>query len=153
MSIFVYGNAARELEVLPAQTKKRLAEKEEYEARRRRAVRIARKRRAVAKQRLKIAVLTAISAVLFTGMIVMALNGTVQNNKLMGQISSLEAEYAELQAQNNFKEYDIKKSVDLNTVIKEATDGLGMVRASADQIVTYKAKEAEYIQLVAERSK
>ena len=153
MSIYVDGSSAIQIEEEPL--KKTLTPRQEealrQEKKRRQAIRAQRQRQIQARKRLKNAVLAVFAAAVFVGLIVIALNGTVKNNELMNQIGHLEAEYSELQAQNNSKEYDIKKSVDLNTVIKVATEELGMVRSSAGQIINYSTIDTEYIQQVAER--
>lgn len=149
MSIYVDGSTAYQIKDEPL--KKTLTPRQEEELKRRKAIRAAKVRKAEAKRRMKIAAFgTAVGAV-FVMLIVMTLNGTVKNNELMNQIGHLESEYSELQAQNNSKEYDIKKSVDLNTVIQVATDELGMVRSSAGQIINYSTIDTEYIQQVADR--
>lgn len=149
MSIYVDGSSAYQIEEAPL--KKTLTPRQEEELRRRKAARAARVRKAQDVRRRR-AILTGVTvAAVFVALIVMMLNETVKNNELMNQISHLEYEYSELQAQNNSKEYDIKKSVDLNTVIRVATDELGMVRSSAGQIINYSTIDTEYIQQVADR--
>ena len=148
MSIYVDGSAARQLETEPV--RKELTEREKAELRRKRAAAVRREQRQQRKQTIMKVLVTAPIAMILIGMVLITLNGTIKSNELMDEISSLESEYSELQAQNDSKEYDINRSVDLGTVVQVATEELGMVRSSAGQIITYKTSESEYIQQMAE---
>jgi len=141
MSIYVDGSSAIQLDDEPVK-RFRTPEEEERE-RRKRARRLEEKRRAQAIVRMKRAALGVAAAAVAVALIVVMLNGMVRNNQLSSQISKLESQYSELNAQNNSKEYDIKRSVDLNTVIRVATEELGMERASAGQIINYKTADSE----------
>ncbi|MCF0142404.1 MAG: hypothetical protein HUJ75_03395 [Parasporobacterium sp.] len=83
-------------------------------------------------------------------MIFMILTLSVQNNQLNRDINSLEAQIEELSARNDSKEYDMNSSVDLNEVIKIATEELGMQRANPSQIRTYSSSSSEYVKQIAE---
>ncbi len=77
------------------------------------------------------------------------LDESARANTLAKQVAGLERDLAELTEQNNSREYDIKKSIDLNQIIKVATEDLGMVRGSSEQVVMFDASDGEYIQQVA----
>lgn len=148
MSIYVDGNAARKIEEIPRQHP---LDEEERARRRRKAQAQAKREQALQRQRSLIraaAVMVIASVSLF--LVISLLNGSVKSNTLMTEISSLEKEYNTIASQNDSKEYDINRSVDLNTIIKTATEEYGMVRGSVDQIITYRADDSEYIQQLAE---
>lgn len=143
MSIYVDGNTVRKTE--PEY------EDHELEAERsRRAALRARQARKAESQKRRIRTAVGVVAVVMVLLIaMMMLTEVVKNNSLTSQINSIEAELAELTAQNDSREYDINRSVNMNTVIKVATEELGMVRGNASQIVTYENSDSEYIQQVA----
>lgn len=148
MSIYVDGNAARKLEEEPL-VRERISQ-EERERRRRKAQAQAKRERAVQRQRSLIraaAVMMVASVSLF--LVISLLNGSVKSNALMTEISQLEREYNTIASQNDAKEYDINRSVDLSTIIATA-ESYGMERGNVDQIITYRTDDSEYIQQIAE---
>lgn len=148
MSIYVDGNAARKLEEEPL-VRERISQ-EERERRRRKAQAQAKRERAVQRQRSLIraaAVMMVASVSLF--LVISLLNGSVKSNALMTEINQLEREYNTIASQNDAKEYDINRSVDLSTIIATA-ESYGMERGSVDQIITYRTDDSEYIQQIAE---
>ena len=149
MSLYVDGNAARKIE--PELPEIELTEEEQKRRRRRKALAQAKaQQRARAQAALiRTAVILAVSAVVMF-LLITALNGTVKTNELTTEIKSLESDYEKLLNQNDSKEYDIDRSVDLNMIIKTATEEYGMVRGSVDQIITYQPDDTEYIQQMAE---
>ena len=90
------------------------------------------------------------SVAVLVALCVVMLSMVVKNSDLNTQISDLETEWEELRSQNDSKEYDMNVSVDLNYVVKVATEELGMVRSTAGQIHTYDSSDAEYIKQLAE---
>lgn len=149
MNIYVDGNAARQLE---EEVPKRLRlDDDERERRRRKAAAQAKREAAVRRQNgfIRAAVGLMIATVsLF--LVISLLNGSVKSNALMTEIRSLESEYNTIVSQNDSKEYDINRAVDLNTIITTATEEYGMVRGNVDQIITYRTDDSEYIQQIAE---
>jgi len=91
-----------------------------------------------------------LAAVLLVALCVTMLTITGENNGLKNEINKLETQVADLKSQNDSKEYDLNSLVDLDYVIKVATEQLGMVRSTAGQIRTYNSSESEYVQQVAE---
>lgn len=71
------------------------------------------------------------------------------NGTLSDDVYDLEKQIEELTVFNDAREYEINASVDLNEVIRVATEELGMVRSSQAQVVTYSVKNSEYLQQVA----
>ena len=112
------------------------------------------KQRAAAKRRAKLklqkVVAIAASAVIIIGMSMLYLSSVVQNNDLVRNIGILEAQLDDLKAKNDAREFEINSSVDLNHVIQVATEELGMIRGTTEQIRTYDTSNSEYIQHLAE---
>ena len=148
-AIYVDGSSARQLEINPEG--KELTEDEQERRRRRRLAAQARQRRRT-QRRVRAFVITSAVAtsVVMVFLVVAMLNGTVRTNELSAEIKTLESTYDTILSQNDSKEYDIDRAVDLTTIIKTATEKYGMVRGSSEQIVTYKADDSEYIQQMAE---
>ena len=148
MNIYVDGNAARQLEEMP----RRLYIDEDERERKRRKARALEKREAAVRRQnsfIRAAAGMMIASVMLF-LVILLLNGSVKSNALMTEIGALEKEYNTIVSQNDSKEYDINRSVDLNTVIRTATEEYGMVRGNVDQIITYRADDSEYIQQLAE---
>lgn len=148
MNIYVDGNAARQLEEEP---RRMYIDEDERERKRRKARALEKRAAAVRRQNSFIraaAGMMIASVMLF--LVIVLLNGSVKSNALMTEIGLLEKEYNTIVSQNDSKEYDINRSVDLNTVIRTATEEYGMVRGSVDQIITYRTDDSEYIQQLAE---
>ncbi len=75
---------------------------------------------------------------------------TIQDyNASLSAVSAKESEIDDLTIYNDALEYEINSSVDYEHIIQVATEDLGMVRASASQVVTYGSNDSEYIQQVA----
>ena len=119
-------------------------------SRARRLTAAARERRLVARLKVYKALAMAAAVAFVLVLIIAVLGGSVESNELTRDIRNLENQLSELTVQNDSKEYDIISSVDINTVIKVATEELGMVRGSADMIIGYDADGGEYIMQVAE---
>ena len=66
-------------------------------------------------------------------------------NKVSDSIISMEKSIETLKAQNDAVEYEIDSSVDMNTIIKTATEELGMVQVNEDSIRFYTSTEGEYM--------
>lgn len=148
MNIYVDGNAARQLEEVP---RRLYIDEDERERKRRKAKALEKREAAVRRQNSFIraaAGMMIASVMLF--LVILLLNGSVKSNALMTEIGVLEKEYNTIVSQNDSKEYDINRSVDLNTVIRTATEEYGMVRGNVDQIITYRTDDSEYIQQIAE---
>lgn len=107
--------------------------------------------RKVSRQKKMISVfLTGIAAVLLVALCITMLTIAGENNGLKTEISRLESQVSELKSQNDSRQYDLNSAVDLNYVVKVATEELGMIRSTSGQIRTYSTAESEYIQQVAE---
>ncbi len=105
----------------------------------------------VHRQKVLLAATAALAAiVLLVALCVVMLNISGENSGLKKEISALESSVSELKNQNDSKEYDLNCSVDLNYIVKVATEEMGMERSSSGQIRTYNSSASEYIQQVAE---
>ena len=148
MDIYVDGNTARQLD---EETPRRLRIEEEERERRRRKAQAQRKREAALSR--QYALIRAAAGLMIAAvslfLVISLLNGSVKSNALMTEISGLEKEYNTIVSQNDSKEYDINRLVDLNTII-ETAKGYGMVQGKVDQIITYRTDDSEYIQQIAE---
>ncbi|MFQ9511096.1 MAG: hypothetical protein ACLRZ7_09340 [Lachnospiraceae bacterium] len=60
-------------------------------------------------------------------------------------MEKLETEYNQLVSDNDALKAKIDASVDLNYIFKVATEELGMVYPSKDQVVNYDRVESEYV--------
>lgn len=153
MSIYVGGSEAPKLDTPERQAikqQKRLRMQQERLTEMKKAQRAAAEKRRNRQLAIRNAVFVGFSvAVLIISAISMvSLMNT--NTNLKGEINSLEARYDDIKTQNDSKEYDINNFVDLNAVIKIATEELGMTRSSANQIITYQPSQTEYIQQLAD---
>lgn len=145
MSIYVNGSEALELEPSRQMTREEMIRRE-----RRRKAALARAEKERKKKRIKRGVALGAVILVTIAAVIINLNCTLRNSQLASEISSLESQYSDLKAQNDSKEYAINQYVDIKEVIKTATEELGMVRSSADQVISYKTDNSEYIQKVAE---
>ena len=66
-------------------------------------------------------------------------------NKVSDSIISMEKSIDTLKAQNDAVEYEIDSSVDMETIIKTATEELGMVQVNENSIRFYTSTEGEYM--------
>ncbi len=73
------------------------------------------------------------------------INLSSQINKTTDSIVSMENSVETLKAQNDAVEYEIDSSVDMDTILKIATEELGMVPVTEDAIRFYTTTEGEYM--------
>lgn len=66
-------------------------------------------------------------------------------SKINDSIVSMEKSAATLKAQNDAVEYEINSSVDMDTILKTATEELGMVQVNEDSIRFYTSTDGEYM--------
>ena len=90
--------------------------------------------------------IAAAAVILLCGMTLISMD---INDQLSKEIAGIEDQIDELEVYNDARAYEIDSSLDINEVIRVATEELGMVRGSASQIVTYSTKNSEYLQQVA----
>ena len=82
----------------------------------------------------------------FVFMCVAYLNINAENSRVRSSITSLQNRLETITAQNDSLDYSINSYVDINHIIDVATNELGMVKISKDNINTYKSAEFEYMQ-------
>jgi hypothetical protein len=156
MSIYIGGSAAPVIRQEPE--RKPVVRIEPEEKRRKntrtaaRAAELARRKKAQKRKAIFTAggILAAFGVLI--GMVLIMLTASVRNSELSREIRNLEYELSEIRVKNDSTAFDISKSVDLNTIIKSASEDLGMVRSSTDQVVLFKAADSEYIKQVANLS-
>ncbi len=85
----------------------------------------------------------AIGVMLFTCTNYVTLINQKSNNA--GRISSLQSELDNMKLENDLKELSIDTSIDYEYIYNVATEELGMVYASPEQIIKYQSGESEYV--------
>ena len=149
MRIYVGGSAAPKPERVEEVPDIRRRREQNARAKKAAAARAKELRAEAQKKRIRAAAFTAACAVVLC-VCILTLSAIIKGNNLSSEISALEAELDELVVENDSIEYEINSSVDLAAIIETATEELGMVRSSADQIITYEDSDQEYVQQVAE---
>lgn len=66
-------------------------------------------------------------------------------SKVKNTISSLERQVDTLKAQNDAVEYEVNSQIDIQAVIKSATEDLGMVPVDENKIRFYTSTDGEYM--------
>ena len=85
----------------------------------------------------------AMAVMLFTFAKYITLTNAKSNNAK--EISALQSELGELKESNDQKQLFIDTSIDYDYIYNVATDKLGMIYASEDQIIKYQSGESEYV--------
>lgn len=147
---YIDGSSAYKMDDAPAVKTRPERRKTSQRAAAPRASENIRARRSAGRARVRAVAAIASAAAVFVGLIIITLNAVIANNTLASEISDLEYRLEELTEQNDSKEYDINSSVDLNAIIKAATNQLGMIRGGTENIRYYSANDDEYVQQVAE---
>lgn len=106
-------------------------------------------KRALRRQKRLFVALGTVATLAVIGLAGVMLITADKHTKLNSSILKNEGVLSELTVSNEAKEYEIYNSVDLNEVIRVATEELGMVRMNPSQIVTYSVKNTEYLLQVA----
>ena len=144
------GNAARQLQAMPAmpdyrEERKRREEQERQDAlkRKKRAERRA-KEKALRSSKRYVVILTM--AVMVFGMFAGAyINIQSDITARMRTISNLESQIADLKAENDEAFKRINMAVDLDAIKNTAINELGMFYASEDQIIYYTVENDDYM--------
>ena len=111
---------------------------------------ILKRSKALKRQKAMFIVAGAVLAVAIIGLSTVLLAEMSTNKALKKEVGEKEASVEVLTLENDSLEYDISSSVDLNEIIRAATQDLGMVRSNVSQIVYYSTKNTEYLQQVAQ---
>ena len=135
---YIYGNAARKLQVEPA---RRIEREPSGTPRRRPKPRV--KRRVDKLSVLLIAVTFAIALTVCYSYIRLHFSSTY----LSKRVASLESEVLEMETENSNEWQALEENVDLNEIYKKATKELGMRSAKSDQIFTYESKKSTQVRL------
>lgn len=136
-NVYVYGNTARRLEVLPEMEPKRTGQRVPKNA--------IRKNREKARHMNPAYVMFLSVACVVTFVVCFRyiqlrseITGRIEN------ISTLETQLSDLKIENDAEYSRVTNSVDLEEIKRIAMEELGMVYADEDQVVIYEDKEAEY---------
>lgn len=92
----------------------------------------------------------SISALITLYMCISFLMVQSQITSMSKETARLQSELVELQNENNAAYERIETSMDLSKIYKIATEELGMVHASEEQVVTYEDAESDYVRKYAE---
>lgn len=87
----------------------------------------------------------AVSVAVCLSLCVYYLNIQAQINSTKSSIESLSDQIEVLTTENEALNYSINSYIDLDYIYEVATEDLGMVVASADQISVYERTESEYV--------
>ena len=90
-------------------------------------------------------IVLAATCICVVGMAVNYLQVRSSINTTMKEVANMQSELLDLKDSNDTIEGEINKSIDLNHIYDVATNELGMVYASEDQIVHYEKSEREYV--------
>lgn len=144
---YIQGSAAlKRPEEVPVRIPRRQEQLSEEEIRRRRTERSVQKNRAKATGiggLFTLLIVGAMAVMLFTLAKYISLTNAKSGNAK--EISALQSELGELKESNDQKQLLIDTSIDYDYIYNVATDKLGMIYASEDQIIKYKSGESEYV--------
>ena len=94
----------------------------------------------------KITLLMAVSVILSVMSCINYLNAEADVSETKKNITSLEKSLDTITTQNDAIQYEIDSFVDVNYIIKTATEELGMVMVSRNQVITYDSVRNEYME-------
>ena len=106
--------------------------------------------RALRRQKAFFVTLGIIGAVILVSLCGTMLWTMDASTQLADEVLEKEKELEQIMVANDAREYEIGNSVDLNDIIEVATQELGMVRSNLSQVVTFRTKDTEYLQQVAQ---
>ncbi len=144
---YIRGSAApKRIDEVPVRIPRRQEQLSEEEQRRKRTERNVQRNRAKATRiggLFTLLIVGAMAVMLFTCAKYIALTNSKSDNAK--KITALQDELGELKESNDRKEQMIDTSIDYEYIYNVATDKLGMIYASEDQIVKYPGGESEYV--------
>ena len=147
---YTQGNAARQVEVMPAmpdyreEIKRRKLAEEEAERKRQKRIARQQQERALRANRRYVMFLT-MGVVIFGVFAGVYLNIQSDITARMKTISKLESQIADLKAENDEAYKRINTAIDLDAVKTTAINELGMFYATSDQIVYYTVENDDYM--------
>lgn len=148
---YTEGNAARQMQAMPASVpdyreERRRREEEEREAELRRKKRIARKNQEKAlRTSRKYVMFLSMGAIIFAGFAGAYIKIQSDITARMRNISRLESQISDLRAENDEAYKRISTAVDLEAIKNSAINELGMFYATSDQIVYYTVEKDDYM--------
>ena len=136
------GNTIRKVYVFPERDDER-RKKQNREKNHRRTYRQEEK---APKMSLKMTLLMAVSVILSVMSCINYLNAEADITETKKSIAALEESLDTLTTQNNSIQYEIDGFVDVSYIIKTATEELGMVMVSKNQVITYDSTRNEFME-------
>lgn len=106
--------------------------------------------RALKRQKIRLVLLGIFGSIAIVGLCGIMLMTMDKSSQLADEVRLKEDELDQINVANDAREYEIGNSVDLNYIIEVATSELGMVRSNLSQVVTFRTKDTEYLQQVAQ---
>lgn len=144
---YIQGSAVpKRAEEVPVRIPRRQEQLSEEEIRRRRTERNVQKNRAKATRiggLFTLLIVGAMAVMLLTFARYISLTNEKSDNAK--EITALQDELSELKEGNEQKQLSIDTSIDYDYIYNVATDKLGMIYASEEQIIKYKSGESEYV--------
>lgn len=144
---YVQGSAAPvQTEEVPVRIPRRREEISEDERKRRRQERNVQRNREKATRiggLFTVLIIAAMAVMLFTCVKYISYTNAKSSNAK--KITALQSELEELREANDQRQFAIDTSIDYDYIYKVATDSLGMIYASKEQIIKYQSKESEYV--------
>lgn len=147
---YTEGNAARQIEVMPAmpdyreEIRKRKQAEEEAELKRQRRIARQKQERALRASR-RYAIFLTMGAMIFAVFAGVFINIQSENTTRMKKIANLESQIANLKAENDEAVKRINTAIDLDAIKTTALDELGMFYATEEQIVYYTVENDDYM--------
>lgn len=138
---YVDGNTVRKLAESPARVPRPVEEPEKRH--RRNAVRRNRERQMGMSGPYVLFLAAAAFVCLF--ICIQFLMVQADNQKISGDITKLEKELDQISARNDALDYSINSFIDVDYIIKAATEELGMVKMTKDNVESYESTRSEYI--------
>ena len=135
------GNTIRKVYEFPERNDERIKKQERKPHRR-----TYRQEEKAPKMSLKAALFMAATVIISVMSCINYLKAEADITETKTNISSLEKSIDTISTQNNSVQYEIDSYVDVNYIIKTATEELGMVMVSEDQIITYDSTRNEYME-------
>ncbi|SHJ04354.1 hypothetical protein [Parasporobacterium paucivorans] len=142
--LYVYGNAVRKEESIPQRIPRQFQEPP------RRNPNVRKNRNKALSMNAPYVVFLAAAVFACLTMCVGYIMIRTENMRLSNDITSLKQQIEAVSTQNDALDYSINSFIDVNNIIKVATEELGMVKSSKDNIKLYDGTEREYMNQYAE---
>lgn len=142
--MYVYGNAARKISTVPQRIPA------PYQEPPRRDPNVRRNQNKALSMNAPYVIFLAVAVFACLSMCVAYIMIRTENMRLSNDITSLKQQIEVVSTQNDALDYSINSHIDVNNIIRIATQEMGMVKASKDNIELYDSTEREYMNQYAE---